>query len=149
MAMHVFPIVLFVAAIVTMVVLWGLQKKERDLIVAVHDEAVQEEHNKGDLADFLSGLFYWVLGLGIAHMVDGATSNYAVQSARTSKQITPLPKIRQAQLLAYVRLGMQVLISLVVLAGALYIILSMKYDAKDKHWAYGSIGTIIGYWLKH
>jgi len=48
-----------------------------------------------------------------------------------------------------VRILMQVVISLIVLGGGLYIIISPLYDPKDKHWAYGSAGTILGFWLKH
>jgi nicotinamide riboside transporter PnuC len=47
-----------------------------------------------------------------------------------------------------VKLWMQVGISVVVLGGALYIIFSPAYDSEDKHWAYGSVGTILGFWLK-
>lgn len=45
------------------------------------------------------------------------------------------------------QLGMQVGISLVVLASSLYVILSQEYDAEDKKWAYGAIGLIVSYWL--
>jgi hypothetical protein len=48
-----------------------------------------------------------------------------------------------------VRSAMQVIISLGVLVVALYIIVSSRFDAKDKHWAYGSAGTILGFWLKN
>jgi len=42
----------------------------------------------------------------------------------------------------------QVAISLVVLAAALYVILA-RPDAPDDHkWAYSIVGTIVGYWLK-
>jgi hypothetical protein len=44
---------------------------------------------------------------------------------------------------------MQVALSLLFTAGSLYIIISPAYDPKDKHWAYGSAGTILGFWLKH
>ena len=30
----------------------------------------------------------------------------------------------------------------------LSVILSKQYDAADTNWAYGIVGTIIGYWLK-
>jgi hypothetical protein len=55
----------------------------------------------------------------------------------------------QSTLATNVRLLMQVIISLIVLGGGLYIIISPVYDPKDKHWAYGSAGTILGFWLKH
>ena len=47
-----------------------------------------------------------------------------------------------------VRLVMGVIVSLAVLGCALYVILSKKYDASAEKWAFGSVGTIIGYWLK-
>jgi hypothetical protein len=43
---------------------------------------------------------------------------------------------------------MQVIVSVAILACALAIILSSKYGPQDKHWAYGSAGTILGFWLK-
>jgi hypothetical protein len=44
---------------------------------------------------------------------------------------------------------MQVVISLVFLGASIFIILSHSFDASDKHWAYGSAGTILGFWLKN
>jgi hypothetical protein len=46
------------------------------------------------------------------------------------------------------REGMQITISVIVLLASLYMILSSKYGPKDKHWAYGVVGTIIGFWFK-
>ena len=42
----------------------------------------------------------------------------------------------------------QIAISAVLLAAALYIILSTSFSPSEKHWAYGTVGTIIGFWLK-
>ena len=42
---------------------------------------------------------------------------------------------------------MRVVVSVVVLGAALYIILSAEYPAETDKWAYGSVGTIVGYWL--
>ena len=42
---------------------------------------------------------------------------------------------------------MQALISLAVLGAALFIILSKKYPSESDKWAYGTVGTILGYWL--
>ncbi len=42
---------------------------------------------------------------------------------------------------------MSVIVSLAVLGSALYIILSAGYDASAQKWAFGAVGTIIGYWL--
>lgn len=43
---------------------------------------------------------------------------------------------------------MQILVSLAILGCALYIVLSHSYTEQEKHWAYGVIGAILGYWLK-
>jgi hypothetical protein len=40
------------------------------------------------------------------------------------------------------------LISMTVLAAALYVILSKKYPPKVEHWAYATIGTVLGFWLR-
>jgi len=46
------------------------------------------------------------------------------------------------------RTGMQIAVSVLCLLTALYIILSQRYDAKEQHWAYGVVGTILGFWLR-
>jgi len=43
---------------------------------------------------------------------------------------------------------MQIAVSVLCLLTALYIILSQRYDAKEQHWAYGVVGTILGFWLR-
>jgi hypothetical protein len=43
---------------------------------------------------------------------------------------------------------MRVVVSLMLLPCALFIILSARYKPTDKHWAYVTVGTIIGFWLK-
>jgi hypothetical protein len=48
-----------------------------------------------------------------------------------------------------VRVVMQVVVSLAFLGAAVFIILSARFDPKDKHWAYGAAGTILGFWLKN
>lgn len=40
------------------------------------------------------------------------------------------------------------LISLIVLLSSLYVILSGNYDESHLKWAFGTIGMILGYWLK-
>ena len=43
---------------------------------------------------------------------------------------------------------MMVLISIVVLASALFIILTDKYDAGSQKWAFSAVGSITGFWLR-
>lgn len=42
----------------------------------------------------------------------------------------------------------QLVISAVLLVAALFVILTKRYPAQDKHWAYGALGTVVGFWLK-
>lgn len=42
---------------------------------------------------------------------------------------------------------MRVIISFVVTAASLFVILSKSYGPKDKHWAYATVGTVLGFWL--
>jgi uncharacterized membrane protein YjgN (DUF898 family) len=44
--------------------------------------------------------------------------------------------------------AMQVIVSLAILGAALHVILSKQYASNDTKWAYGIVGTVIGYWLK-
>jgi hypothetical protein len=43
---------------------------------------------------------------------------------------------------------MQVIISLALMTTSLLVITSKGYAPKDKHWAYGIIGTLLGFWLR-
>lgn len=75
------------------------------------------------------------------------TEKRTVPRPRREKRDTlaPEPWIERAK--PVVHLGMQVLLSLVLVAGALFVILSGKYDDATQKWAYGIVGTVIGYWL--
>jgi hypothetical protein len=44
--------------------------------------------------------------------------------------------------------AMQITVTLILLLASLFVILSAQYDAHSKHWAFATVGTILGYWLK-
>jgi hypothetical protein len=44
--------------------------------------------------------------------------------------------------------AMAVLVSLAVLGAALFVILSHNYEGASEKWAFGAVGTLLGYWLK-
>jgi hypothetical protein len=46
------------------------------------------------------------------------------------------------------RRAMQVMVSLCLLGASLFVILAADYDPNIKHWAFGTVGTILGFWLK-
>ena len=59
----------------------------------------------------------------------------------------PPPGPEPATSLSYA-LSAQLVISAVLLVAALFVILTKKYPPQDKHWAYGALGTVVGFWLK-
>lgn len=42
----------------------------------------------------------------------------------------------------------QLIVSIVLLAASLFVILAQRYSPTERHWAYGTIGTLVGFWLK-
>jgi len=46
------------------------------------------------------------------------------------------------------RMIMRLVVSIVLLSAGLFVILSERYDPNAKHWAYATVGTILGFWLK-
>ena len=61
------------------------------------------------------------------------------------KRSEDLLKFRQKQKFEYVR----IFISFLVLSSALFIVLKDSYSDPAQKWAFGAIGTILGYWLKN
>lgn len=57
-------------------------------------------------------------------------------------------KLIHQQNLEKTRLTVATIISGLVLLAALYIILAGKTSSESEKWAFGAVGTIIGYWLK-
>jgi len=53
--------------------------------------------------------------------------------------------------IAEVRFGVptvtRIAITGVLLCASLFVILSKRYSAQEKHWAYTTVGTILGFWL--
>jgi hypothetical protein len=43
---------------------------------------------------------------------------------------------------------MQIVVSLSLLSAALFAILSQRYNANTMHWAIGTAGMILGFWLR-
>lgn len=42
----------------------------------------------------------------------------------------------------------QAVISLVLIASALFVVLSNKYAQDEQHWAFATIAAVVAYWLK-
>lgn len=70
----------------------------------------------------------------------------SAQQLRTDEVISTI-KEEGAQQDNY-RIIMKLSISVVIMAVGLFIILSNNFGEDEKKWAFGSIGTIVGYWFK-
>ena len=46
------------------------------------------------------------------------------------------------------RIIVQILISLLLAALSLFVIFSDRHGAKQQHWAYATIGVLLGFWMK-
>jgi hypothetical protein len=44
-------------------------------------------------------------------------------------------------------LFVQIAVTLIFVASSLFVVLSKKYAPAERHWAYGALGTILGFWL--
>jgi hypothetical protein len=81
--------------------------------------------------------FYWRVPLP-SWMWGPELWNILTQSAPVVLPSPPSNELRQA---LFVRLVMQVLVSLICLTSSLYVILAKKYQPKDKHWAFATVGN--------
>lgn len=75
----------------------------------------------------------------------GSTSEKTQLTYEEIQYSQELFKSRQEQKLEYVR----IFISFLVLSSALFIVLNDSYSDPAQKWAFGAIGTILGYWLKN
>jgi hypothetical protein len=79
-------------------------------------------------------VLFAVLGLALTRLVPSHGVPLGVYAY--PPQVLPLRSI------------MQVMLSLALTPASLFIIISKDYGPKDKHWAYATIGTVVGFWLK-
>jgi hypothetical protein len=66
---------------------------------------------------------------------------HSVKPRETEGGDATAPRSQPAQLV-------QIGITLLILGSALFIILSKGYADAEQKWAFGAVGTILGYWLK-
>jgi hypothetical protein len=86
-------------------------------------------------------LFFIAIGLFIALNL-GSDWLYVTVRTPCVNCISPIEAMIDLSMIA------RLVVSVVLLAAALFVILTKKYGPQDKHWAYGTLGTIVGYWLK-
>ena len=88
------------------------------------------------------------IGLFVVSVVVLLSWNYwRVNGPADMPSSPPPPGPGPAESMSY-PLAAQLVISAVLLVAALFVILTKRYPAQDKHWAYGALGTIVGFWLK-
>lgn len=75
-------------------------------------------------------LVFWIIGIGVVLMFASALG-----SSRLG--LVPAPPV-----------WMPVVVSIAVLASALWVILQKDYSVDAQKWAFGAVGLIVGFWLK-
>lgn len=71
------------------------------------------------------------------------------ENLNIEKKNEPEPLSEKEQRIYYFcRFLMNIIISLSVFFGAMYIILSKEYDEESQKWAFGAVGSIIGFWAR-
>ena len=65
----------------------------------------------------------------------------------TGNEVRPVPDAVPARAFN-IKTTMMVIVSIAVLASSLYIVLSGRYDGDSQKWAFGVIGTLLGFWLR-
>jgi uncharacterized membrane protein len=94
----------------------------------------------------------WLVGVSLVLVTALAT----VQLAWLTRQREPQARVEPRDKSVTERkrrqdawhLYMQIVVSLALLGVGLYVILSKQYQSADTNWAYGTVGTVIGFWLK-
>jgi hypothetical protein len=86
---------------------------------------------------------------GVAIGGNVTSSTIVIPAADSEAFPPPAPK----EIVTYVspspyRDPVQIIISALLLVVSLFVILSKKYGPKEQHWAFATIGTLIGFWFK-
>ena len=75
------------------------------------------------------------------------TTQERLRSAQTSLESTQSAESISSKLFGIRREIAAFIFSLFILSASLYVIINKKYRQNTEKWAYGSVGTILGYWL--
>jgi hypothetical protein len=76
----------------------------------------------------------------IVFLVHGRLKDYAfpvIRSAPPARESSNVTKSR-----------VQIALTFVLLLASLYVVLSGQFMANDKHWAFGTMGTLLGFWFR-
>ena len=90
------------------------------------------------------------LGTSVVKTESNNNNNNDEEICHHEEVNSPLPSINVNVSHVHTHIGMymRVITCLAVLFSALYIILSHNYDAAEQRWAFGAVGTVLGYWFK-
>ena len=90
------------------------------------------------------GLFQW--WPDIANLLQPPPRLPLPEPPRIPRSEVPLPRLEPAG--PNYEFIVRAIVSGVLSAAALFVILTKRYEPSDKNWAYGTLGTIAGFWLR-
>jgi hypothetical protein len=85
-----------------------------------------------------------IVGLGVIAVIRGGARTQGRRAEAPSGLRAGRSRGRTETL---VNTLMPALVSLALLGGALYVILSKRYSNETSKWAFGTVGTVAGYWF--
>ena len=87
----------------------------------------------------------------IASNITAQTGSIAIGGSISGSVITssivPAPD-RETANMAVALLIAQLVVTGLFMGASLFVVLSKRYPPADRHWAYGALGTILGFWLR-
>jgi len=90
-----------------------------------------------------------VLGTTVAVTAAGLIGYRILKKRRTQLLLgSGTPETVAAPSTTDARTIMMIAVSVLVLCSSLFIILSKGYDLESQKWAFGVVGTIVGFWLR-
>jgi len=92
----------------------------------------------------------WIVMGGTAGVAAVGVISYRILKGRETRVTVGggAPDATAAPTALQARTIMMIVVSVLVLCSSLYVILSRQYDSENQKWAFGVIGTILGFWLR-
>jgi hypothetical protein len=92
----------------------------------------------------------WMVIGGTAALTAAGVISYRILKRRGTQIVVGggAPETIAAPITINARTIMMIVVSVLVLCSSLFVILSKQYDGESQKWAFGVIGTILGFWLR-
>jgi hypothetical protein len=114
----------------------------------------QSNGNKENIAEAEAQVEYWTAEKEREEKRAAALEKAVAdeETAKKAQQAADEAEAKEKQAVErrdhFLKAFVPVAVTLILLTGTLFVILSKRYTPADRHWAYATVGTLLGYWLK-